>query len=383
MSAPPISPLPVRPVSDLLPRPVEWLWPGHLALGKLAILDGDPGLGKSLLTLDLCARLSTGEPWPDGAASPGPWPSLVLQAEDGAHDTLRPRLQALGADLARVFSPDGDAPVAARLGLPSGAAALDGTIARTRARLVVLDPLTSYLDPGVCTNYEPSVRHALEPLARIAEARRCAFLFVRHLNKSGGSRALYRGSGNIGVIAACRSAWLVAAEPDAPGAASAPGQPARRVFANVKNNLAPPRPSLAYQIRAADGGAPVVTWLGGSPWTGDDLLAARPRQTPADAREEAKEFLAAALAEGPLCSTDLWARIAEHGPSKRTLYRARELLKVRIVRRFRDRRPLVYWLLPGQALPAETPEDADADAVDASLRRLNELYPPRNPLDDM
>src|SRR5437762_3142182 len=91
------------PISQLTPRPVSWLWPGRLALGKLAILDGDPGLGKSLLALDLCARLSTGRPMPDGSAGPGVCNSLILNAEAGAADTIRPRLQALGADLERVF----------------------------------------------------------------------------------------------------------------------------------------------------------------------------------------------------------------------------------------------------------------------------------------
>src|SRR5690349_12561600 len=79
-------------VGDLELRPVSWLWPGRLPLGKLAILDGDPGLGKSLVTLDLCARLSTGRPFPDGVASPGPAAAVVLNGEDGAEDTIRPRL---------------------------------------------------------------------------------------------------------------------------------------------------------------------------------------------------------------------------------------------------------------------------------------------------
>jgi hypothetical protein len=87
-----------RPISQLTPRPVTWLWLNQLALGKLAILDGDPGLGKSLLTLDLCARLSTGRPFPDGSPGPGVSNALVLNAEDSAADTIRPRLQALGAD---------------------------------------------------------------------------------------------------------------------------------------------------------------------------------------------------------------------------------------------------------------------------------------------
>jgi putative DNA primase/helicase len=104
MTAPPTVCAAVRPVSQLVSRPLTWLWPGRLALGKLAILDGDPGLGKSLVTLDLCARLSTGRPFPDGSCCPGVGNSIVLNGEDGAEDTIRPRLQALGADLERVSS---------------------------------------------------------------------------------------------------------------------------------------------------------------------------------------------------------------------------------------------------------------------------------------
>jgi hypothetical protein len=384
MSAPPPPALPVRPVSDLDPRPVEWLWPGRLAVGKLAMLDGDPGMGKSFVTLDLCARLSTGHPWPDGSASPGAWPSLVLQAEDDHHDTLRPRLQALGADMARVFSPDGDDPLAAApLRLPSGLPALDGALARTGARLLVLDPLTAFLDPGVCTNYEPSVRRALDPLARLAEARRCAVAMVRHLNKLAGGRALYRGGGSISLIATCRSAWLVAADLEAPGEATGAGRPGRRVMAQVKNNLGPPQPSLAYEVRTADGAAPALAWLGVSPWSADDLLASRRPAAPAEARDAARGFLAAALADGPLTSEQLWEQIADHGLSKRTLYRARKGLKITIIRRFRDRRPVSYWLLPHQELPADAPRDPEIDAIDESLRRMAKEFPPANPLDEL
>src|SRR6516164_4303703 len=97
-----------RPVSEVAPRSVDWLWPGRLALGKLAILEGDPGLGKSFLALDLCARLSAGRPWPDGAEAPVPAACIFLNGEDGTADTTRPRLMALGADPARVFVFDRD-----------------------------------------------------------------------------------------------------------------------------------------------------------------------------------------------------------------------------------------------------------------------------------
>src|ERR1700757_981542 len=97
------TPVELRRLSRWSTQPVAWLWPGRLALGKLAILDGDPGLGKSLLALVLCARLTTGRPFPDDRPGPGPANVLILSAEDGDQDTLRPRLQALGADLGRVF----------------------------------------------------------------------------------------------------------------------------------------------------------------------------------------------------------------------------------------------------------------------------------------
>ena len=99
----PQPPARVRCVGDLVTREIAWLWPGRLALGKLAIVEGDPGLGKSLLTLDLCARLSTGRPFADEAAAPEPAAALVLNGEDGAEDTIRPRLLALEADVKRVF----------------------------------------------------------------------------------------------------------------------------------------------------------------------------------------------------------------------------------------------------------------------------------------
>ena len=93
----------ILPVSQLTPRSVTWLWPGRLALGKLAIVDGDPGVGKSLVTLDLCARLSTGRPFPDGSPGPSAGNCIVLNGEDDEEDTTRPRLEALGTDLDRVF----------------------------------------------------------------------------------------------------------------------------------------------------------------------------------------------------------------------------------------------------------------------------------------
>src|SRR5215211_8657463 len=182
--SPPLEAQPgVSRVSDLLPELVRWLWLYHLGADKLALLEGDPGLGKSLIALDLCARLSRGLPFPDGSPSPGPANSLVLNAEDGAADTVRARLASLGADLDRVFVPAGGALGAIRL--PGEIRRLEDAIAAAAARLVVIDPLLAFLDSNVSSGNDQSVRRALVPLAELAARLECVILLIRHLIKKG------------------------------------------------------------------------------------------------------------------------------------------------------------------------------------------------------
>src|SRR5262249_3412575 len=157
----------------------------RLPLGHLALLDGDPGLGKSLLALDLCARLSTGRPFPDGSPGPGPAPSLVLNGEDAAGSTILPRLRAAGADLDLVPVLDVTADRSLRPPrFPGDAGPLAQALARTGARLVVLDPVTAFLDREVVVSSDRSVRRALAPLQALADEHRCCVLMHRHLNKS-------------------------------------------------------------------------------------------------------------------------------------------------------------------------------------------------------
>jgi hypothetical protein len=359
-----------RAVSELTTRTIDWLWPGRLALGKLAILDGDPGLGKSLVTLDLCARLSTGRAFPDGAAGPGPGPggAIVLNGEDGDEDTIRPRLQALGADLGRVFIPcrHGDEE---SLCFPTHVKVLEEALRRTAARLVVIDPLPAFLDSRVNTNNDFSVRWALAPLLRLAQRYACVVLMVRHLNKLLHARAAYRGAGSVGFLAACRSGWLIARDPE---------QPERCVFAQVKNNLAPPQPSLAYTLTHEGLQLPTVHWLGPADWTAESLLAARVGAAPATELDRARDFLADFLAEGARTSRDVWAAAREEKLSARTIERAKKELEVRSVRSWADGQRLSHWLLPGQTMPETAPPD-----LEPWLAALREQYPPSTPLDEM
>ncbi len=361
-------PVGVGPISEVVAQPIEWLWLWRLALGKLAIFDGDPGLSKSLLALDLCAHLSRGLPFPDTDAPGEPACSIVFNAEDCVADTIRPRLQALGADLSRVFVVQrGDATDLLRI--PSRPNVLEEALARSGARLVVIDPIMAFFDQSVQIGSDMSVRRALQPLVQLAEKYRCAILLLRHLNKYGRGRCIYRGGGSIGIAAACRSAWLIGQAPQVPG---------RCVLAQVKNNVAPPQPSLAYELVPQEGQPPKISWLGRSEWAADDLLVPGRTARPSSPRDCAREFLEDFLEAGPRTSRELWAAAQERGISERTLFRAKQELEIRCARSFEDGRPVCRWLLPGQQSPAVD----ELGDLEPWLEPLRKQFPPSTPLDE-
>jgi len=314
-----------RPVlqrmSDVTPQAIEWLWDGYIALGKLSIIDGDPGLGKSTLTLDLAARVSAAAPMPDGSAGVAGG-VVLLSAEDGLADTVLPRLQAMGADVERVVAlsssngPDGERPPTLPEDVPVIAQAID----QVHARLVVIDPVVAFLSGSVNSWSDQHARRALAPVAKLAEEKNVAVLLVRHLNKKPGQPALYRGGGSIGIVGAARAGFLVA--PD-------PGEPDRRVLAALKNNLGPLPPSLAFRIKAAPNGSAYLVWDGVAEWMADDLLA---EPDPSPELDKAKSFLRDLLRDGPV-PTETANTAAEHaGISRRTLKRARKELGVTAAR---------------------------------------------------
>jgi hypothetical protein len=366
----------VEPFSCVAPEPVQWLWENRLAIGELALLEGDPGVSKSLVALDLCARLSTGRPMPDATPSPGIVNSLVLQTEDSHRKTVRPRLQALGADEARVFRWKPAEGSQDPLRLPSQRDLLERAIRETDARLVILDPLVDFLDARVCVNLEQSIRAALASLQGLARDRQCVILMIRHLVKRMLARALYRGGGSIGIAAVCRSAWLVGSDPT---------QEARRVLAQVKNSYAEPQASLAFELRR-EGDLPATpVWLGPTSWAADQLVLA-PAAAPE--RDRAMEFLQEFLREGPRLSTDIWTTAVERGFSEPTLRRARTKLGVQFQRVNSHGIQRTYWLLQHQELSAalrETGKPGESDDQGEFMRLLAEQekkFPRPCPLDE-
>lgn len=362
--------MPITAANRVVAQPVSWLWPERIPRGKLVILDGNPDLGKSLLALDWCARLSTGRPFPDSQASAEPANALVLSAEDAPHDTIVPRLERLGADLSRVFvwqreRQDEEWPWR----FPRHIDRLSAALAQTGARLAVIDPLMAFLDDRVFCASDQSVRNALTPLMQVAEAHECALLMHRHLNKQGGGHALYRGLGSIAFVAACRFAMLVERDP----------QDARQcVLASVRHSLGESPPSLVYRITGMPGGLPTIDWLGRSPYSANVLLA-HAGQGPKP-RDQAADFLEEFLAAGPRISQDIYQAAQKARLSKRTLQRAKRELGIRRRRVYQNGLPVSYWLIPGQELG---PEHYDGHEIDSVLRELRrQEVPPTRGLDE-
>jgi hypothetical protein len=316
----------VKVLAAVAPAAVAWLSPGRLAAGKLTLLEGDPGLGKSTLLCDWAARITTGEPLPGGEPRP-PRGVLLLSAEDGLADTIRPRLEAAGADLTKVVALEeiDDQGELRPPAIPADAPLLGRLAREIDAALIVLDPLVAFLDPALSAHRDQDVRRALAPLKTLGEETGAAVLAVRHLTKGTGGSALYRGGGSIGIIGAARFALLLARDPD---------DVEQRILANQKANLARPAPSLRFALEPVPNtDIARVAWLGEAEWTARDLLAANDAAERADpeersALEEAVEWLRAELAAGPRPTKSVEGAAAEAGVSQRTIVRARRRLGV-------------------------------------------------------
>lgn len=291
---------------------VTWLWQDRIAMGKLTIISGDPGLGKSYLSLFVSSVVSRGGTFPDGARCQQ-GDVIVATCEDGPADTIRPRLDLLGADVDHVYHLAG-VQVGEKLYLLQIDKHLDtlrkGLDAHPGVRLLVIDPISAFLGETDSHN-NAEVRAVLGPLATLAEEYDVAVVGINHLNKAQG-KALYRSMGSLAFVAAARAAWAVMADPD---------DHDRRLFLPVKNNLAAPS-GLAFRIedkRILFEDAPVLISV-------DDLDT--DDDTP---REEAKAWLQAMLAAEPIAASKIFKQAKADGISDKTLKRAKKELRIKSV----------------------------------------------------
>ena len=324
-----------RRAADIVPERIEWIWPGRLARGKHTTVAGEPGTGKSQVTVAITATVTTGASWPCGEGRSPVGNVILFSAEDGAADTIVPRLIAAGADRERVHivsavrNADGGRRA---LDLQSDLALLEQKIAEIGdVALIVIDPVSSYL--GRADSHRNSeVRAVLEPISEMAERTRVAVLTVTHFSKTGSNtttKALHRFIGSIAFTGAPRAAFAVIDDAEHEG---------RRLILAAKNNLAAEPQGLAFrleqQIIDHDIPASRIVWEGAPvAMSANDAMAAEAAGTEARTlKAEAIEFLKAALANGSLAAAEANRMARDHGLPAKALRSAREALGVKIER---------------------------------------------------
>lgn len=348
-----------RPCAEIDATTVRWLWHPFLARGKLSVLDGDPGTGKSFLTVDLAARLSRGV-LPDGQPLGYPHTTLILNAEDDASDTIRPRASAAGADLSRVVvvgSPSGSDPVPQ---FPDCVPGIMRLIVLHSADLLVIDPMMAFFPPQASANNDQRIRQSLMPLAAVAHDTGCAVLLVRHLSKAAGRNAVYRGSGSVGILGTARTGLLLARHPD---------DPDLRVLAMTKTNLGPVAQSVGFRM-AGVGDAARIEWCGPVDLSADELCGAQMSGVAMRPRERAAAFLREALASGPRPVSELEKLAAERGLSINTLRRAKDELRVKSEQRREGDLSAWYWVLAAETGASEIPKPHSFSTLDAIARHI-------------
>ncbi len=372
-------PLPLLLSSQVPVRRVTWVWPGYVPAGKLTTIEGDPGAGKSTLTIDLVARWSTTEAMPSGAAHAGPYDCLMISAEDDPEDTIVPRLRAAGADLNRVHLLSSGADPALPFDLGIDLDALDKTIVAMRIGILVLDPLASFLPDSSDSHSDHKIRRALYPLHLLARRTGVAVVAVRHLTKSA-TKAIHAGNGSIGIIAAARAAFMVG---------PIPGEDeSLRVITPIKANLSVPPMPLVYRITvdaAHDVGR--VVWSGESHTSAQDVLDGEKGLDDRLLVEDAADWLRQVCQGAPMTWQELTRSGKRGGFSEITLRRARIRVLTKVINPkaadgstvvgtfwiVRDETPtvseLAHRLLSGHPIQSDeqTSKPATAGEIDASL----------------
>ena len=300
---------------------VEWLWYPYIPFGKLTIIHGDGGEGKTTLILQLAALLSRGEKLPCDSTEREPIKVIYQTAEDGLGDTIKPRLLADNADCSQIKVIDESEATLTMLD-----ERIEKAIVETDARALILDPVQAYIGAKVDMNRANEVRAILSQLGRIAGQYRCAIILVGHLNKVQGNKSNYRGLGSIDFQATARSVLIVGRLKD---------NPQIRVMVQDKSSLAPEGEPIAFELDKENG----FRWLGHYDISADDLLCGIPREKKS---EQAENLILAYLSKGKYPQKKLVKKAQAIGISKRVLDEAKKELNVRSLKEGSQ----WYWEIP-------------------------------------
>ena len=312
-------------MSDVELTPVEWLWKPYLPFGKLSVLQGNPGEGKTYFAMRLAAACTNGKLLPNMERME-PFNVIYQTAEDGLGDTVKPRLIEAGADLDRVLVID-DSDVQLTLSDER----IEKAIIENNARLVIIDPIQAYLGADVDMNRANEVRPIFMRLGQVAQRTGCAILLIGHLNKAAGMQSLQRGLGSIDIAAAVRSVMFIG---------KLKHDPTMRILTHEKSSLAPPGVSLAFSL-GDEGG---FRWVGEYDITADEMLSGIEPQRETKT-QQAKDLICALLAGGKqVLSEDIDKAALERGIPGRTVRDAKRELGDALKSKIVEGRKKVFWM---------------------------------------
>ena len=296
-------------MSEIQSQKVEWLWYPFIPYGKLTIVQGDPGDGKTTLILNIAAKLSKGEGLDDNMKLCEPLNVIYQTAEDGLADTVKPRLELAGAECERIMVID-----ESDKSLSMSDERLEEAIIKTKAKLLILDPIQAYLGGGMDMNRANEARDMTKKLGALAEKYKCAIVLIGHMNKASGNKAAYRGMGSIDFFAVARSVLLVG---------RVEGEPDTRAVVQIKNNLAAFGHPKAFSLSEKG-----FRWIGDYEISADEVLGGLAPK--ANKHEQAKKLLLE-LAEtnSIMQSKEIFDIAEEQNISKRTLENAKRELGIR------------------------------------------------------
>ena len=310
---------------------IDWLLYPFIPFGKVTIVQGDPGEGKTTMVLQIIAKLTKGEAvLPSGSDEPAleektmdlePVNVIYQTAEDGLGDTIKPRLLSAGADCSRVMVIDDNDQALTMMD-----ARLEEAIIKTKARLVVLDPIQGFLGTDVDMHRANEIRPLMKRVAVLAEKYHCAIILIGHMNKNSNGKSSYRGLGSIDFQAAARSVLIVGRIKD---------EPEIRVVCHVKSSLAPEGKSIAFRLDKDTG----FEWIGEYDISADDLLSGDSR---GQKSRKAKEFLLEILADGGMAQKKIEEEAEKRGIRSKTLRNAKLELEIDSVKRGNQ----WFWMLP-------------------------------------
>lgn len=314
--------------SDVKSEPLKWLWYPYIAIGKITLLQGDPGDGKSTMMMHFIAELSKGGATPDGIAFGRPHKIIYQCSEDKAGDTIKPRLEAAGADCRNIAFINEEV----HEGLTLDDERIRNAIIECNPQLVVIDPIQSYLENDSDMQIAVRARKIMRRIGMWASTYNCAIVLIGHLSKKEGGKEIYRGLGSIDLAASVRSVLHVERDPQ---------DKAIRFVHQIKNNLAEIGKDLCFEIRPGTG----FRWLGESKPIEVPTETMEPAETfiPKNKHELAAMLIKKALANGPMESMEIKKLMVEYRIGDKTMNEVKAELGIKPYRKMRS----WYWVLPG------------------------------------